>query len=86
MAQEQISSIFTTITIPTGDVASRKFVSTLLEYRRRKAFITLNSHALVKLFVNGVRAASLVSLRGPSEAVALYEKLEFHEYFENIIM
>ena len=67
--------MFTAITIPTGDVASLKFVSTLQEYRRRKAFITLNSHVLAELFVNGVRAASLVSLRGPSEAVALYEKV-----------
>lgn len=86
MAQGQISSIFTAITIPSGDVASLKFVSTLQEYRRRKAFITLNSHALAELFVNGMRAVSLVSLRGPGEAVALYEKLEFHECIKNIIM
>ena len=70
-------------TIQTGDVASLEFVSTLQEYRRRKASITLNSHALAELYANGVRA---VSLSGFSEAVALYEKLEFHECFENIIM
>lgn len=72
MAQGQSSSISTAITIQTGDVASLKFVPTLQEYRRRKAFITLNAHALAELFVNGVRA---VSPRGSSEAVALYEKL-----------
>lgn len=75
--------VSTAATIQTGDVASLEFVSTLSQYRRRKAAITLNSYALTQLFGNGVRA---VTLSGSSEAVALYEKLGFHGCFENIIM
>lgn len=70
-------------TIQTGDVASLEFVSTLQEYRKRKASITLNSYAFAELYANGVRE---VSLSGFSEAVALHEKLGFHGCFENIIL
>lgn len=75
--------VATAATIQTGSAASLEFVSTLQEYRRRKAAITVSSHALSKLFANGAEA---VSLSGASEAVGLYERLGFHRCFENIIM
>ena len=75
--------ISTASTIRTGDTASLEFVSTLQEYRRRKAAISLCSQALGELFENGVRA---VTLSGSEEAVELYRKLGFHDCFHNIIM
>ncbi|MDE7297533.1 MAG: GNAT family N-acetyltransferase [Lachnospiraceae bacterium] len=73
----------TAATIRTGNTASLEFVSTLEEYRRRKAAIILNSRALENLFEEGVES---VTLSGASEAVPLYEKLGFHACFHNIIM
>lgn len=75
--------VSTASTIRTGDTASLEFVSTLQEYRRRKAAISLCSQALGALFENGVRA---VTLSGSEEAVELYRKLGFHDCFHNIIM
>ena len=70
-------------TIQTGDTASLEFVSTLEEYRRRKAASILSSKALENLFANG---AESVTLSGSSEAVPLYEKLGFYPCFYNTIM
>ena len=75
--------VSTASTIQTGDTASLEFVSTLQEYRRRKAAISLCSQALGELFESGVRA---VTLSGSEEAVELYRKLGFHECFHNIVM
>lgn len=73
----------TAATIQSGSTASLEFISTLKEYRRRKAAITLSSKALEDLFADGVET---VTLSGASEAVPLYKKLGFHECFHNIIM
>ena len=58
-------------------------MSTLEEYRRRKAASILSSKALENLFANG---AESVTLSGSSEAVPLYEKQGFHPCFYNTIM
>lgn len=76
-------AISTVATIRTGNTASLEFVSTLQEYRRRKAAIILSSRALENLFADGVES---VTLSGSGEAVPLYEKLGFHQCFHNIIM
>ena len=76
-------AVSTAATMRNGQIASLEFVSTLPEYRRQKAAITLCSKALADLFADGVEA---VTLSGASEATALYEKLGFHSCFPNIIM
>lgn len=75
--------VSTVATLQTRDTASLEFVSTLQEYRRRKAAISICSQALKELFASGVRA---VTLSGSEEAVTLYRKLGFHDCFHNIIM
>lgn len=76
-------AVSTAATMRNGQTASLEFVSTLPEYRRQKAAITLCSKALADLFADGVEA---VTLSGASEATVLYEKLGFHSCFPNIIM
>ena len=83
LAEIDGKAVSTAATIQTGDTASLEFVSTLEEYRRRKAAIILSSKALANLFANG---AACVTLSGSSEAVPLYEKLGFHPCFCNTIM
>lgn len=75
--------VSTAATIRSGDTASMEFVSTLNEYRRRKAAITVSTMALEELFANGVKT---VTLSGSVEAVALYKKLGFHNCFYNILL
>lgn len=75
--------VSTVATIQTGDVASLEFISTLEEYRRRRAAATVCTKALVDLFSKDIKA---VTLSGASEAVALYQKLGFHSCFHNILM
>lgn len=75
--------VSTAATIRNGDTASLEFVSTLNEYRRRKAAITVSTMALDDLFANGVKN---VTLSGSFEAVALYKKLGFHDCFHNILL
>lgn len=83
LAEVDGKAVSTVATIQTGDTASLEFVSTLEEYRRRKAAIILSSKAIENLFANG---AECVTLSGSSEAVPLYEKLGFHPCFCNTIM
>ena len=75
--------VSTAATIQTGDTASLEFVSTLKEYRRRKAASVVCSKALSDLFANGV---SSVTLSACDESVPLYKKFGFHSCFHNIIM
>ena len=75
--------VSTAATIQNGDTASLEFVSTLNEYRRRKAAITVSTMALEDLFAKGVKT---VTLSGGVEAVTLYKKLGFHSYFNNILL
>lgn len=75
--------VSTAATIRSGNTASLEFVSTLKEYRRKKAGITVSSIALSELFENGVER---VTLSGSVEAVALYQKLGFHSCFGNILL
>lgn len=75
--------VSTAATIQTGDAASLEFVSTLEEYRRRKAAATVCSKALNELLANGVKA---VTLGACGESVPLYKGLGFRPYFHNIIM
>lgn len=75
--------VSTVATIRCGDTASLEFVSTLNEYRRRKAAITVSTMVLNELFANGVKT---VTLSGSVEAVALYKKLGFHNCFHNILL
>ena len=75
--------VSTAATIRNGDTASLEFVSTLEEYRRRKAAITISSKAISELFENGVKT---ITLSGSVEAVPLYQKLGFHNCFINILV
>ena len=75
--------VSTAATIRSGNTASLEFVSTLKEYRRKRAGITVSSNAISELFANGVED---VTLSGSLEAVALYQKLGFHSCFENILL
>ena len=75
--------VATAATIQTGDLASLEFVSTLEEYRRRKAASAVCSRALTELFEQG---ASSVTLSACGESVSLYRKFGFRSYFNNIVM
>ena len=75
--------VATAATIQTGDLASLEFVSTLEEYRRKKAASAVCSRALTELFEQG---ASSVTLSACGESVSLYRKFGFHSYFNNIVM
>lgn len=75
--------VSTAATIRSGDTASLEFVSTLSDYRRRKAAITISSKAICGLFENG---AETVTLSGAAEAVSLYQKLGFHKCFTNVLV
>lgn len=75
--------VSTAATIQNGSTASLEFVSTLEEYRHKKAAVSLCAKAIANLLANG---AEIVTLSGSGEAVPLYEKLGFHSCFHNIIM
>ncbi|MBQ8597053.1 MAG: GNAT family N-acetyltransferase [Lachnospiraceae bacterium] len=75
--------VSTAATICNGDVASLEFASTLEEYRRRGAAISLCSKALTDLWENGV---NMVTLGACEESPALYEKLGFHKVYHNVLM
>lgn len=75
--------VSTAATIQNGEVASLEFVSTLEEYRRRKAAAVVCSQAIHDLFAKGVKA---VTLGACGESVHLYKQLGFQSYFNNIVM
>lgn len=75
--------VSTAATIQNGNVASLEFVSTLEEYRHRKAAATVCSKAIQDLFDRDVKA---VTLGACGESVSLYKGLGFKSNFNNIIM
>lgn len=75
--------VSTAATIKRGDTASLEFVSTLKEYRRKKAASVVCSRALTELFAKGVED---VTLSACGKSVLMYEKFGFQSYFNNIIM
>ncbi len=75
--------VSTAATIRNGKAASLEFVSTLEEYRRKKAASVVCSKAITDLFSNGVED---VTLSACGESVNLYKKFGFIGYFNNIIM
>lgn len=75
--------VSTCATIQHGNTGSLELVSTLKQYRRRKAAVSLCSHAIRELLENG---AETVTLGAFSDAVLLYEKLGFEKCFHNIVM
>ncbi len=75
--------VATAATIEDGDQASLEFVSTLKEHRCQGAATAACVEALRQLQHRGVR---VVTLRSSSEAVALYERLGFRPYFEQVLI
>ncbi len=75
--------ISTCATIQNGNTASLEFVSTLEEYRRKKAAALLSSHAIAELLHNG---AETVTLSACGDSVHLYKSLGFKKYFNNRIL
>lgn len=76
-------AISTCATIKNNHTASLEFVSTLEEYRRRKAASLLCSRAVEELLNNG---AETVTLSACGHSAFLYERLGFKKYFNNRIM
>ncbi|MCI9071817.1 MAG: GNAT family N-acetyltransferase [Lachnospiraceae bacterium] len=75
--------VSTCATIQNNNTASLEFVSTLEEYRRKKAAISLCSYAIDNLLHNG---AEIVTLGACGHSAFLYEKLGFKRSFNNTIM
>ena len=76
-------AVSTCATIQKGDTASLEFVSTLEQYRRKKAAALLSSCAINDLLNNG---AETVTLGACGDSVHLYKGLGFKKYFNNIIL
>ncbi|MDE6675728.1 MAG: GNAT family N-acetyltransferase, partial [Acetatifactor sp.] len=76
-------AVSTCATIQNGNTASLEFVSTLEQYRRKKAAALLSSRAIDDLLNNG---AETVTLGACGDAVHLYKGLGFRKYFSNIIL
>lgn len=76
-------AVSTCATIQNENASSLEFVSTLEQYRRRKAAIMLCSYAINDLLNNGVE---VVTLGACGHSAFLYEKLGFKRCFHNIIM
>lgn len=77
------TTVSTCATIQNGSTASLEFVSTLEQYRRKKAAAHLCSFAIKDLLENGVET---VTLGACGQSVHLYEKLGFKKCFNNIVM
>lgn len=76
-------AVSTCATIQNESTASLEFVSTLEQYRRKKAAALLSSYAIEDLINNG---AETVTLGACGDSVHLYRRLGFEKYFNNIIM
>lgn len=76
-------AVSTCATIQHENTASLEFVSTLEQYRRKKAASLLCSCAINDLLKNGVE---IVTLGACGQSVHLYERLGFKKCFNNIIM
>lgn len=83
MAEMNGIAISTCATIQNNNTASLEFVSTLKEYRRRKAAALLCSYAINDLLNNG---AETVTLGACGYSAFLYERLGFKRCFNNIVM
>lgn len=73
----------TCATIQNGNTASLEFVSTLEQYRRKKAAALLSSLAIDELLNDGVET---VTLGACGHSANLYKGLGFKKYFYNIIL
>ena len=76
-------AVSTCATIQNGNTGSLEFVSTLEQYRRKKAAAFLSSCAIDDLLNNG---AETVTLGACGDAVHLYKGLGFKKYFNNTIL
>ena len=76
-------AVSTCATIQNGNTGSLEFVSTLEEYRRRKAAALLCSCAINDLLSNGTE---IVTLGACGHSAFLYESLGFKKCFNNTIM
>ena len=76
-------AVSTCATIQNNNTASLEFVSTLKEYRRRKAAALLCSYAIDALLKNGV---GIVTLGACGHSAFLYEGLGFKRCFNNTVM
>ena len=76
-------AVSTCATIQNGNTSSLEFVSTLEQYRRKKAAALLSSYAIDALLSNG---AETVTLGACGDSVHLYKGLGFKKYFNNIIL
>lgn len=76
-------AVSTCATIQNNNAASLEFVSTLKEYRRRKAAALLCSCAINDLLNNG---AGIVTLGACGCSAFLYERLGFKRCFNNTVM
>ena len=76
-------AVSTCATIQNGNTSSLEFVSTLEQYRRKKAAALLSSYAIDALLNNG---AETVTLGACGDSVHLYKGLGFQKYFSNIIL
>lgn len=83
MAEIDGTAVSTCATIQNDNTASLEFVSTLEEYRRRKAAASLCSRAVDDLLHNGVET---VTLGACGHSASLYEGLGFQRCFHNTIM
>lgn len=76
-------AVSTCATMQHGSFASLEFVSTLKEYRRKKAAASLCSYAIKDLFQN---EAETITLGACDQSPHLYEKLGFKKCFNNLVM
>ena len=76
-------AVSTCATIQNGNTASLEFVSTLEQYRRKKAAALLSSYAIDDLLNNG---AETITLGACGHGVHLYKGLGFKQFFSNIIL
>lgn len=83
LAEIDGTAVSTCATIRNGNTGSLEFVSTLAQYRRRKAAALLSSCAIGRLLNSG---ADTVTLGACGDAVHLYKRLGFKAYFNNIIL
>lgn len=83
LAETDGAVISTCATIQNGSTASLEFVSTLEQYRRKKAAALLSSFAIADLLNNG---AETVTLSACGDSVHLYRTLGFQKIFYNTIL
>ena len=83
LAEINVVAVAKCATIQNENTDSLEFVSTLEQYRRKKAASLLCSCAINDLLKNG---AETVTLAACGQSVYLYERLGFQRCFNNIMM